>query len=326
MKPIWDAIIVGGGPAGASCAVWLARLGFAPLLLEAGPRLGGLTAENPFRDDWIAALPEVTGRQVAANIARSVELACVNVRLDARVAAVRRTARGFEVECEPGRGQGGETAGGPGMPAAPAAGGAAAGEAAADGGPARHAGRTLVLATGVKPRPLDPARPHERWPGVLVGPGAHVAAADYAGRSVAILGGGDNAFENYAYVRRRGAASAHIYARSVRAQRQWVRAVDPADLRVGPYRADPQTRAVDGRAYDLMLVFYGWEPQAACAAGLDLRRDARGFIATDPATAMASVPGCYAIGEVAQRMHPCVATALADGVVAAKAIERALQG
>ena len=32
----------------------------------------------------------------------------------------------------------------------------------------------------------------------------------------------------------------------------------------------------------------------------------------------------YAIGEVAQRMHPCVVTAFADGVVAAKAIQAQL--
>jgi len=299
MNPIWDAIIVGGGPAGASCATWLARLGLAPLLLEAAPLLGGLTACNPFRDDWIVALPAVTGRDVAANIARSVELACEQTRLEvvtgARVTAVRRAADGFEVDC------------------------------LQQGATRRHAGRTLVLATGVRPRPLDASRPGHAWPGVLCGPGEHIARADYAGRSVAILGGGDNAFENYAYVRGRGAASVQVYARTVRAQRQLVRAVADGDLHVGAYQVDPETRQVQGRTYDLILVFYGWEPRADFADGLALRRDERGFIRTDPDSAVTSVPGCYAVGEVARRMHPCVVTAMADGVVAAKAIERALQ-
>jgi len=55
-----------------------------------------------------------------------------------------------------------------------------------------------------------------------------------------------------------------------------------------------------------------------------LARTDQGFLATDAVTAETSLPGVYAIGEVAQRMHPCVPTAMADGVIAAKAIERVL--
>ena len=68
MQQVYDSVIVGGGPAGASCALWLARLGLSPLLVEASERLGGLGNDNPFADDWIAVLPGVTGQQVAANI------------------------------------------------------------------------------------------------------------------------------------------------------------------------------------------------------------------------------------------------------------------
>ena len=93
-------------------------------------------------------------------------------------------------------------------------------------------------------------------------------------------------------------------------------------VRIGPYRVDPAARSVDGRRYDLILVFYGWEPQAGFADSLQLARDARGYIRTDFATAETSVPDIYAVGEVANRMHPCVVTSLADGVVAAKAIQR----
>jgi len=93
-------------------------------------------------------------------------------------------------------------------------------------------------------------------------------------------------------------------------------------VHVGPYHVDPVARTVDGRAYDLILVFYGWEPQAEFVAGLDLRYSERGYIQTDSATAETSVAHAYAIGEVANRMHPCVVTSMADGVVAAKSIQR----
>ena len=51
MQQMHDSVIVGGGPAGASCALWLARLGLSPLLVEASARLGGLGNDNPFADD-----------------------------------------------------------------------------------------------------------------------------------------------------------------------------------------------------------------------------------------------------------------------------------
>src|SRR3546814_12121135 len=116
--------------------------------------------------------------------------------------------------------------------------------------------------------------------------------------------------------------SVHLYARSVRAQQQWVSRAGGEGVRVGPYRVDPAARTVDGRAYDLILVFYGWEPQAAFADGLALQRDPHGYIRTDAGTAEASVPSVYAIGEVAHRMHPCVVTSLADELGRAPCRER----
>jgi thioredoxin reductase len=288
-----DSVIVGGGPAGASCALWLARLGLSPLLVEASGRLGGLGNDNPFADDWIAVLPGVTGQQVAANIDASVRAAGVPLCLETRVTGVRPCKGGIEA-----------TLAGP------------------SGAETLARARTLVIASGVRAKGLPDHPPGASWPGVLIGPGSPIVAQDYSGLSVAVLGGGDNAFENYVYVRNRGARAVHLYARSVRAQQQWVTRAGHDGVRIGPYKVDPAVRSVDGRRYDLILVFYGWEPQAGFADSLQLARDERGYIRTDFATAETSVPDIYAVGEVANRMHPCVVTSLADGVVAAKAIQR----
>lgn len=295
MQQVYDAVIVGGGPAGVSCAVWLARLGLSPLLVEAGERLGGLTATHPFADDWIAALPGATGLQIAANLAQSAQAAGVPVSLRSPVAQVRVEENLYVVE-----------------PAGPR-----------EAGPSKvERGHALVIASGVLARNLAGYPPQTRWPGVLVGPGSAIVTQDYAGLSVAVLGGGDNAFENFVYVRGRGAKTVHLYSRTVRAQSQWIARAGDAGVHRGDYDVDPVARTVNGRRYDLILVFYGWEPQAAFADGLNLARDERGYIRTDAATAQASLPGVYAIGEVANRMHPCVVTSMADGVVAAKAIQR----
>jgi thioredoxin reductase len=308
-----DAIIVGGGPAGASCAIWLARLGLRPLLLEARPQLGGLERDNPFPDDWIAALPGLTGKQVAENIERSVAAAGVAVLAAHRVTSIEAGASDHR-------------RGGHSGHADTRDGGAGHRYAVEVQGPStarRLRASCIVIASGVRPRAL-PGMGGAPLPGVLVGPGSAAAEQDYTNRSVAILGGGDNAFENYAYVRERKPREVHVYARSVRARRQFTHAADPADVRVGPYVVDPHARSVNGHPYDLMLVLYGWEPQADFAAALALERDERGYIRTEQATAQTSAPGVYAVGEVANRMHPCVVTAMADGVVAAKAIEAAL--
>lgn len=290
----FDAAIIGAGPAGASCAVWLARLGLRPLLLDAADAPGGLERGNPYPDNWIAVLPGVTGEQVADNIAASLHAAGVAPRLRHRVTQLHRTPAGtFELEVDDG-----------------------------DGARSRLLAPRLVIASGVRPRGLGARdEPATTAPGVLVGPGRHIVAQDYAGLSVAVLGGGDNGFENHAYVHTRGARQVHLYARTIRAQRQWVASTPADQVFEGDYVVDPQARTVNGRAYDLILVFHGWSPQAGFADGLGLARDARGFIRTDFATARTSVAGVHAIGEAAQRMHPCVVTALADGVVAAKDIQ-----
>jgi thioredoxin reductase len=294
---VFDAIIIGGGPAGVSCSVWLARLGFSSLLLEAEARVGGLCRLNPFFDEWNAALPGVTGAQVADNLALSMEQAGAPARLLYRVGQLQRVGRAFAVTREGG----------------------------ADVLHARH----VVLATGVKARTLpelaDGSVTELAAGCVLVGPGEDIVAYDFQQKQVAILGGGDNAFENALFAINQGARSVRIYARTIRAQRQFVRQLAASDIFQGDYQVDLAARTVNGQGYDVILVFYGWEPCVGFADGLALQRTKQGFVATRTDTAETSCEGVYAIGEVAQRQHPCVVTALADGVAAAKAIQARIE-
>ncbi len=302
---LFDALIIGGGPAGVSCAIWLARLGFSAMLLEARGKVGGLCLDHPFLDDWNASLPGMTGPQVAENLAVSLQQAGVQARLSCPVDRLELAGSGFGV--------------------------AAAGLSR----PLRA--RHIVLATGVRARSLPDAQVNiganqyveaasaALPPEVLVGPGTHIVAQEFRGKRVAVLGGGDNAFENAIYAAEHGAQSVRIFARNIRAQQQFVRKVSSDSIVTGAYEVVAAQRSVNGEPYDLILVFYGWEPCVHFADGLGLNRSKRGFIATDMQTAQTSCPGVYAIGEVAQRQHPCVVTALADGVTAAKAIQARIE-
>lgn len=290
---LFDAVVIGGGPAGASCAVWLARLGFTVTLLDADDGVGGLCRRNPFRDDWNVSLPGMTGSQVAANLALSLQQAGVPVRLQCPVASLQQQGSHFLVH-------------GPGL---------------REPLSARH----VVIATGVRARSLPGITSDSAPPGILLGPGEAVVAQSFHGKKVAVLGGGDNAFENALYALDHGAIQVEIFARTVRAQAQFVQRFPAQHVHVGACNVDARQREVNGQPFDLVMVFYGWEPSALFADDLGLLRTGTGFLATDPKTAQTSCPGVYAVGEVAQRQHPCVVTAMADGVAAAKAIQARLE-
>lgn len=293
-KKTLDVVIVGAGPAGVSCAIWLARLGFAPVLLDAAGQVGGLCLEHPFSDGWNATLPEMTGPEVARNLAHSLQLAQVDTRLCSPVSKVYSSDGVWRVFLQDSD-----------VPLL-----------------ARH----VVLATGVRARGL----PH--WPkgkplpdGVVVGPGTGIVRQAFKGKRVAVLGGGDNAFENALYALQHGAQDVTVFARTVRAQHQFVREFPAQKVVTTPYDVDVQQRQVNGESWDLILVFYGWEARVPAMPGHDLHRTTQGFVKVDPGTTETCLPNLYAIGEVAQRMHPCVVTALADGVTAAKVIQARLE-
>jgi len=284
---MFDAVIIGGGPAGASCALWLKMLGFRPCLVERRQSLGGLQNDNPYPNEWIASVMDKTGYEVAQDIHRHLATHGIVCRLGEAVSALDPVPGGFRVTTSSG---------------------------------AMVFGRAAVLASGVRPVKGGLAASDQ----VLIGPGRNMFNATFEGLEVAILGGGDNAFENYMFVRKRGAAAVHIYARSIRARREFLEKVPACDVRLGPYDVAPERPAVAERAYDRLVVLYGWEPYLPYALHLDLARNPRGFVKTD-ADCQTSIPHLYAVGEIAQRMHPCCVTSMADGVVAAKAIQRTLE-
>jgi thioredoxin reductase (NADPH) len=285
---MFDAIIVGGGPAGATCALWLKMLGHHPMLIEKRRTLGGLQADSPYPNEWLPLLPRGTcGQQVAASMTESLHQRGVQMALGCKVLKACRVAvDSFHVETST----------------------------------RAHDARYLVLASGVRAATGGLQAVSD----MLIGPGQQVASADFLGRSVAILGGGDNAFENYLFVRGKGARQVTIFARSLKARADFLGQVPVEDIRLGNYVVDTKRRRVNGERFDKLIVLYGWETHLPYMAEIPLALNERGFVMTrtDCETSQRDV---FAIGEVAQRAHPCCITSMADGVVAAKAIQQRLE-
>ena len=282
-----DAIVVGGGPAGVTCAVWLKQLGFNVAVVERRDRCGGLQTINPYSNTWIPTSPHASGTQVADSLHASMLEHRVPMLLSTEVTSVLTDASEMTVSLHDGRH----------LPT-----------------------RNLVIATGVAPK----AGGFVARVGMIVGPGRVVAETNFSNANVAILGGGDNAFENYHFVRAGGARSVTIFARNVRARLEAVETVPPEAVTLGDYLVDSEQNTVNGQQYDQILVLYGYEVAESGLLGLQLTRRADGFLWTN-ADCMTNIDGVFAIGEVAQKSHPCCVTSMADGVNASKAIQRRLE-
>jgi len=178
----------------------------------------------------------------------------------------------------------------------------------------------LVLATGVRPvsNGYTPSKT------IMVGPGQVVASGKYEGKRVAVLGGGDNAFENALFIGERGATEVKLFARNLRARREFIEKVPTSWIVVGDYEVDTEAMTVNGEKFDIIGVFYGWTANNPFSEVLPLAINDKGFIISDE-RCRTNLENVYAIGELAQKVHPCVVTAMAEGVIAAKDIQHRLE-
>lgn len=278
-------LIIGAGPAGAACALWLHQLGCPVLLIEKNTQAGGLQALSPYENRWVPSVLGRKGQEIAQAMHEQLLRAGVPLRMAAAAQRVSRAPGKFEVLLEDGT---------------------------------VEEGTQLVLATGARFR-TGGFKPTDK---VAIGPGEPVEAIDLKGKRVALLGGGDNAFDQYVFAVNRGAHDCRIFARSVKAQKKLQDMVPAEHVVVGPFMADQDTMTVNGEPFDVFVVLFGFE--AAVPAGLEeLKRTSAGFVEADP-WGRTSMEGVYAAGEVAQTFHPCVVTSFAHGIQVAKDIQRRL--
>ena len=155
----YDILIVGGGPAGLTAAIYGARAGKTVALIER-ESIGGQIVYSPHVENY-PGLPGISGSELANRLYEQVEALGVEVISEEVQQAERADGGGFTLKTDYGS----------------------------------HTGRTLILATGVQHRRLGLPGEEE-----LVGSGVSYCAvcdgAFYAGRDVAVVGGGDTALQD----------------------------------------------------------------------------------------------------------------------------------
>ncbi len=303
MDKIYDVMIVGGGPAGYTAALYCARAGLSTLVLEklsAGGQIA-LTEQvdnYPGFDEGIDGF--TLGQKMEAQAERFgavtelTEVLSLSLQGDVKTAVT--TEGTFQA-------------------------------------------RVVILATGANPRPLGVAD-EEAFLGRGV---HYCAACDgmfYRGKTVAVVGGGNTAAAD-ALLLSRVAKEVHLIHRrdSLRATKiyhqplqeasnvvfHWNSTVEsllPGEAFTGLRLRDKVSGAVTDLACDGVFVSIGRSPNTALVAG-QVELDPAGYVVADETT-RTNLPGVFAVGDVRTKALRQVVTAAADGAVASHYAEEYL--
>jgi thioredoxin reductase (NADPH) len=300
-------VIVGGGPAGYTAAIYAARAGLRPVCIE-GYESGGQVIRSGRIDNFPGYPDGVSGSDLADSMRRQA------VSFGARMVTTDVTSVNLD---------------GPDL--------------VADTVDRRYIGQAMILATGAAPRRLGlPSETEFEGRGVC-----YCAICDgpfFAGKRVAVVGGGNSAVEE--------ALSLSGYAKSVvllhrRAEFRVTRvlreqlALRPNITVLTPYRLTEVIGGVSGVTsvlaehidsgevqeigVDGLFVAIGHEPRTAMFAPW-LELDRHGYVVTEVGTTATKVPGVFVAGDLADPRYRQAVTASASGCCAAIDAEQWLAG
>ncbi len=305
MKEIYETVIIGGGPAGYSAALYAARAGLSVLVFEK-MSVGGQLTLTDIIENYPGFDEGIDGFTLGAKMQNGAERfgavtkyeEVVSVDLSGEVKVVRTTE-------------------------------------------GEYLSHTVILSTGATPRPLGIPNEDE-YVGRGVHYCAHCDGRFYKGRTVAVVGGGNSAVEDALYLSSLVERVYLIHRRdTLRAEGVLAEALLKCENVtflwntqvtgiVGDARfeglclVDTKTAQETTLVADGAFVSIGREPSNALFADV-LETDAYGYVKADEST-RTSVAGVYAVGDVRTKALRQVVTAVADGAVAVHYIKEYLSG
>jgi thioredoxin reductase (NADPH) len=296
-KAGFDVLIIGGGPAGMSAAIWCADLGMSAALIEQNDTLGGqlLIIHNPITN--YPGFLRITGAELAAKMAEQVDRAGVPAFTGSTIIKINTDDRSVTLEDE-----------------------------------RTLIGRAMIMATGVRRRKLGIGG-EEKLAGKGILSSGALEHSKVRGKSVLIVGGGDAALEN-ALILSESASSVTVIHRGARfsAREDFVREAnkrnnvsflfntavleflgeDSLSAAAVKTDGDRDRRVISG---DFALIRIGVEPNTNLP-GLDETLTGR-YIETG-SSGDTTLPFVFAAGDVASKISPTIATAVGMGATAAK--------
>lgn len=292
---VYDMIVIGGGPAGYTTALYAVRAGLDTLVVEK-LSAGGQLAQTHQIDNYPGFPEGIGGFDLALKMQEQAQrFGAASMSADVTRVDFRSSPKAVETS--------------EGVLYA----------------------KTVTLATGAAPRPLG--LPEE--PGLLGRGVAYCAACDgmfYRGKTVVVVGGGNTAAEDALLLSRIARRVILVHRRdALRATKiyhdplmkaenvafRWnsvVTEVLHEQTVTGVRLRNVLTGEETVESCDGVFVSIGRNPASDLAKG-QLDMDGSGYIVADETT-QTSVPGVYAVGDVRTKAVRQVVTAVADGAVA----------
>ncbi|PYT00526.1 MAG: hypothetical protein DMF63_08145 [Acidobacteria bacterium] len=298
-----DVIIIGGGPAGMTAALWCEELGIKSVLIEQTDRLGGQMHRiyNPIEN--YPGVRAENGLEMLSKFYRSIESRNFVTRLGAKASMLDTTSITVRVDQEV------------------------------------WSAVAIILAMGVRRRRLGvPGETEFEGRGILE---SGVRDKDVVkGKRVVIVGGGDAAFENAIALSDVAASVAVAFRKTLpSARKEFIDEVrrreniellpetvvteiagDSSVQRIATTNSAGESKFV---LADAVLIRIGVEPNSEIVRGLvDL--DDTGYIKVDH-TGRTSAENVYAVGDIANGHSPTLITAAGTAVSAVKTISNSIR-
>ena len=300
---MYDILIIGGGPAGLTAAIYAARAGKRTAILER-EAAGGQIVSAPLVENYPGA-PSVSGAELAGRMRAQAEALGAEL-LYTEAAGLEKTQTGFRVLCTDGT---------------------------------REAG-TVILATGASHRRLG-LPGEELLTGCGVSYCALCDGAFYEGADVAVVGGGETALQDALFLASTCRSVTLIHRReSFRAGAQLVsRAERQENIRIlrgrtvekllwsdealqGLLLTNLKTGQTERLDVEGLFVAVGQVPQSAPFADAVAEENGYYLAGEDTKT---SIPGVFAAGDGRRKQVRQLTTAVSDGTAAAIAACRYLE-
>ena len=299
-----DLVIIGGGPAGYTAALYAARADLEPLVIE-GFAWGGQLMITSDVENYPGYADGIMGPEMMADFRRQAERFGAEFLTD-DVTSVDLSQQPFRVSV----------------------------------GSDEYLARAVIVSTGASARWLD-IESEEKHKGRGVSACATCDAAFFRDKDVYVVGGGDSAFEEALFLTK-FASRVHLVHRrdEFRASRIMVdRAVANEKLDfvlnavVDEVLGDQTVEGlrlrstVTGDAWEVpadgLFVAIGHDPNTALFVD-QLDHDEAGYLVTQPGSTATNIPGVFAAGDVQDHVYRQAVTAAGSGCMAALDAERYL--